>query len=87
MNKAARIQGFAKSDEFLISEEIYETPGVKERIAAESNIGVRLRALDLKGLRGRHNVYALSLGEINKANSDQTQARKGFLSRLLGGAG
>ncbi len=82
VNKAARIQGFAQSDQILLSQEVYETAGVQQVIESENKMYIRPMSLDLKGLEGQHGVYALSRNEPEPAVSQglfsQLRARLGL---------
>ena len=78
VNKAARVQGYAKSDELLISKEVYDTPGIKEAIKSYPKMTIRSSKLDLKGLDGQHLVYSLTrdMGQSEKAETVWQKVRQ-----------
>ncbi len=84
VNKAARIQGLARSGELAFSAEVYDDP-VFRRILDEIRVsGVTRQEVNLKGLEGNHTIYRVRLVEPPPEFSSDPASP---MQRLLGSLG
>ncbi len=63
INKAARIQSLAQSQQVAFSEEILNHPGIKKTLIERGMRKLVRKQASLKGLSGSHPVYFLSLAD------------------------
>lgn len=57
VNRAARVQSVARSDELSVSEAVYEDPDFQAECRSSAWSDFRQSVEDLKGISGRHRVY------------------------------
>jgi class 3 adenylate cyclase len=61
VNKAARVQSLAQENHFCISEDVWETEGIKQILKANHVRRVNRKKRELKGLLGKHPIYFIPL--------------------------
>ena len=63
VNKAARIQSLAASQQIAFSEEVLQAPGTRKMLLDHGTRKLKRKQASLKGLSGSHPVYFLSIAD------------------------
>ncbi|MCB1302952.1 MAG: adenylate/guanylate cyclase domain-containing protein [Leptospiraceae bacterium] len=85
VNKAARIQGLASSNEIAFSQEILDYPPIRRMLLQRGFKRIYRRYSTLKGLSGSHPVYFLRIGQQDP-DSSQNPGRSQEVESSLAGA-